>query len=307
MQDSVTFTKQSGEKQKLNRLREELAMINRLVLTTVATLLLLFPGLAMANSVSTTPHFKKAVWIVFENTNYQAAMAQPDFARLAKQGVSFSNMLAEVHPSQGNYVAMIAGSNLGIRDDKVIDLKDSHVGDLLEKSGLDWGVYAEDYPGSCFAGARSGNFVRKHVPFLSFSNVTGDARRCAKIRDESTFDQDMASGRIPNFSMYIPNMQNDGHDTGVDFAGKWLTSRFGSLLSQPTKLGDVLFILTFDESGHSATNQIYTVLIGSSIVPGVNTQNVTHASLLKMVEDEFGVGDLGRDDHKASVLQGIWR
>lgn len=282
-------------------------MINRLVLKTVAALLLLVPGFAMANPVSTTPHFKKVVWVVFENTNDLAAMAQPDFAKLAKQGVSFSSMLAEVHPSQGNYVAMIAGSNLGIRDDKAIDLKESHIGDLLEKAGLNWGVYAEDYPGGCFTGARSGNFVRKHVPFLSFLNVTRDARRCAQIRDESAFDQDLASGRIPNFSMYIPNMQNDGHDTGVDFAGKWLTSRFGNLLSQPSKLGDTLFILTFDESGHSATNQIYTVLIGAAIVPGVNAQNVTHATLLKMVEDEFGVGDLGRDDRKASALPGLWR
>ena len=254
-------------------------------------------------------HFKKVVWIVFENTNYSKALAQADFNKITRNGVLFSNLTAEVHPSQGNYIAMVAGSKLGVNNDNVVDLKESHVGDLLEKAGLKWKTYAENYPGNCFTGKSSGDYFRKHVPFMSFANVSQDSTRCLNIEDETKFFDDFKVGSLPEFSMYIPNIKNDGHDTGVDYAGKWLGSTFGPLLANPQGLGDVLFIITFDESGPtSPTNQIYTVLVGANIKSGSqNTQAVSHPALLKMIEDEFGIGNLGRDDRTAPVITGIWK
>ena len=186
-------------------------------------------------------HFKKVVWVVFENTNYSKALAQPDFKKVAMNGALFTNLIAEVHPSQGNY--------------------------------------------------------------------TGDSARCLNIEDETKFFDDFKSGALPEFSMYTPNIKNDGHDTGVDFAGKWLTSKFGSILSNPSALGDVLFIITFDESSMvSPNNQIYTVLVGANVIPNSqNAQAVNHPALLKMIEDEFGIGNLGREDSTAAVISGIWK
>ena len=254
-------------------------------------------------------HFKKVVWVVFENTNYSKALAQPDFKKVAMNGALFTNLIAEVHPSQGNYIAMIAGAKLGVNNDNIVNLKQSHVGDLLEKAGLRWKAYAENYPGKCFTGLSSGTYYRKHVPFMSFADVTGDSARCLNIEDETKFFDDFKSGALPEFSMYTPNIKNDGHDTGVDFAGKWLTSKFGSILSNPSALGDVLFIITFDESSMvSPNNQIYTVLVGANVIPNSqNAQAVNHPALLKMIEDEFGIGNLGREDSTAAVISGIWK
>lgn len=263
----------------------------------------------MAQVSVNSGHFKKVVWIVFENINYSKALAQPDFKKLTQNGALFTNMMAEVHPSQGNYIAMVAGSNLGVTNDNVVDLKQSHVGDLLEKAGLKWKVYAENYPGNCFTGKSSGRYYRKHVPFMSFANVSQNSARCLNIEDETKFFDDFKNGALPEFSMYIPNIKNDGHDTGVDYAGKWLANTFGSLLSNPASLGDVLFIVTFDESGLLSTkNQIYTVLLGANIKAGSqNAQIVNHPTLLKMIEDEFGIGDLGREDLTAQTITGIWK
>ncbi|MBC7430262.1 MAG: hypothetical protein H7336_16730 [Bacteriovorax sp.] len=276
--------------------------------------LMSFLVLSVLNSISASAaatvndHFKKVVWIVFENTNYAQALAQPDFKKLAKSGVLFTNLTAEVHPSQGNYIAMIAGSKLGVSNDNVVDLKDTHVGDLLEKANLRWKVYAENFPGKCFIGKSSGQYERKHVPFMSFLDVTQNSSRCMNVEDAIAFSDDFKKGALPEFSMYIPNMKNDGHDTGVDYAGKWLNNTFGTILSAPEKLGDVLFIVTFDESGPSSpNNQIYTVLVGSKIKAGTqNAQTIHHPALLKMIEDEFGIGNLGREDLKAPVIKGIW-
>lgn len=254
-------------------------------------------------------HFKKVVWIVFENENYSSVLKQPYFSELTKYGQSFTNFLAEVHPSQGNYIAMIAGSNLGVKNDSPVDLKEQHVGDLLEQAGMQWRVYAEDYPGDCFTGKSSGNYVRKHVPFMSFLNVTKNKNRCLNIEDETHFFDDYQKNKLAEFTMYVPNMKNDGHDTGLDVAAGWLKKTFGDILSHPEAMRETLFIVTFDESAlTSPRNQIYTVLFGQGITPhSLNTQSTNHAGLLKMIEDEYQIGNLGRDDAKASVIQGLWK
>lgn len=265
-------------------------------------------GFTFKAPAKNTGHFKKVVWLVLENTNYQGAMKQPYLAELTKSGALLTNMFGESHPSQGNYIAMIAGSTLGVKGDRSVDLPDSHIGDLLEKAGKDWRVYAEDYPGNCYTASTSHSYARKHVPFISFTNVSKNSARCKKIESADRFSQDLSSGLTADYSMYIPNLKNDGHDTGVNFGGNWLKSNFETLFANPTSLGDTLFIVTFDESEGSSTNQIYTVLLGSKIKPGSsNAQLLDHTSLLKMIEDELGLGNLGRDDAKAPVITGIWK
>ncbi len=77
-------------------------------------------------------HFNKVLIIVFENTDFGDAFKQPYFNSLVKEGALLTNYHALTHPSQGNYVAMIAGSLLGVKDDKPVNLDQRHIGDLLE-------------------------------------------------------------------------------------------------------------------------------------------------------------------------------
>ena len=272
------------------------------------TLFLSISILALNVYSQTGPHFKKVVWIVFENENYTQVLNQEDFAKFAALGVSFSQMMSETHPSQGNYVAMIAGSTLGVKDDKNVDLTSNHIGDLLESNNKDWHVYAEGYPENCFIQARAGDYVRKHNPFLSFTNVSRNPQRCAKITNEKNFFSDFKNNLLAEFTMYIPNMKNDGHDTSIDFAGMWLTKNFGDLLSEPEALKDTLFVISFDESDSRAkNNQIYTVFVGKNIVKGsVNKQLLNHYAILKMIEDEFNLANLGRYDATAPKIENIW-
>lgn len=267
---------------------------------------LIFSQISLAAEEGT--RFKKVVWLIFENESQLPVIAQPDFAKVARAGVSFNRMYAEGRPSQPNYIAMVAGSKLEVNTNSNVDLDQTHVGDLIEKAGLDWRTYAEDYPGNCFTGSKSGKYVRKHNPFISFTNVSKNPARCAKIESSARFFQDYANGTLPAFTMFIPNMKNSGHDTGFDYAGKWMTSQFGAIFSNPAAMGDTLFIITFDESGYSEGDEIYTVLLGANVLQGAqNNQKLNHYSLLKMIEDEFALGNLGREDAKAAVINGIWK
>ncbi|MDE2491050.1 MAG: acid phosphatase [Elusimicrobia bacterium] len=263
----------------------------------------LFPAAARAAG----PSFRKVVVVMLENTGYDRAAAQPFLSSLASRGALLTDLSAETHPSQPNYVALVAGSTLGVRSDSPVTLDARHLGDLLEAAGKTWRVYAEDYPGNCFLGAQSGLYVRKHVPFLSFRDVQDDSSRCANVTDASSFASDLQGGSLPDFSLFVPNLDDDGHDTGVAVADQWLSSTFGPLLGAPAFSQDTLLIVTFDE-GTRSDNRVYTVLYGAGVAPGSTSDAAySHYSLLRTIEDGLGLGDLGQGDASAAPVSGVWR
>ena len=247
--------------------------------------------------------------VVLENTHYDDAMRQPFLKALARRGALLENFSAVAHPSLPNYIALIAGSTYGITSDDDVTLDKPHIGDLLDAKGVSWKVYAEGYPGGCFLEARDGDYARKHVPFLSFRNVQSDPARCARIVNASALKGDLDSGKLPRWSLYIPDQKNDGHDTGVAYADRWLADTFGPLLENPEFMRGMLFIVTFDE-GHGYFNRYHvtTILVGDAVRPGaVSDAAYNTYSLLRLGEDVLGLGNLGAGDVQASAITGIWK
>lgn len=253
--------------------------------------------------------FNKVMIIVLENTNYDAAAEQPFIRSLTHQGALLTRFSAETHPSQPNYLALISGSTHGVHDDDNVSIDAPHVGDLLEAKGLQWKAYAEGYPGHCYLGEKAGDYVRRHAPFLSFLNVQTNPPRCARIVNASQLSQDVQSGTLPNYSLYIPDLRNDGHDTGVFYADEWLSTTFGPLLLDRRFTDGLLLVVTFDEGeSFPSSNHILTLLLGDSVKPGARSDNAyNHYSLLRLVEDEFGLGTLGENDAEAPAITGIWK
>lgn len=249
---------------------------------------------------------KKVVLVVFENTTYGEALAQPFFAKFAAQGALLTNFHAIGHPSQPNYIALLAGSPLGVTNDKVADLNGVHFGDLLEAHGKTWRVYAEQFPGSCFLGIKSGGYARKHNPMISFTNVQNNPARCAKISDATAFSGDFKSRQLADFTMYIPDIKNDGHDTGAAFADLWFEKTFGGLITDTAAMQDVTIMAIFDEDdGKGRDNQVYAAFNGPDVLPGSKiSTRYDHLSLLRTLEDLYQVGTLGRSDTSASAISG---
>jgi hypothetical protein len=277
-------------------------------------LLFFFTLSACANNESTIlarpqswDAIKHVVIIVFENTKASDALKQPFFKKLTTQGAYLNHYFAITHPSQPNYIAMIGGSTFGVLSDRNVNINATHLGNLLDNNKLTWKAYAENYPGNCFLGSSSGDYVRKHVPFLSFMNVQSDSVQCDKIVAGTQFFTDLAANQLPTYSFYVPNLRNNGHDTNVAFADKWLANTFGPTLSKPTILKNTLFIITFDEDDLSAGNNIYTVFVGAAVKPGVNSNVLyNHYSMLSTIENIFKIGHLHRYDEIATVIDDIW-
>lgn len=255
------------------------------------------------------PPFARVMIVILENTGYVDALAQPFLGELAKSGALLGQFYAETHPSQPNYIALMAGTFSGVVSNDPVNLAWRHIGDLLEAQGKTWKVYAEAYPGNCFLGAKRGTYVRKHVPFLSFRNVQTSARRCANIVEASVLKDDIASGSLPGYSLYIPDMKNDGHDTGVDFAGRWLDRAFGPLIKDRAFMKGMLLVVTFDEArNNQGPNHIYTAFVGDAVRPGTTAKKrYDHYSLLRTIEDALALGTLGKNDESASPITGVWK
>jgi len=250
--------------------------------------------------------------LMFENTNAQDSISQPFMGSLIPQGSYLNNYHGIGHPSQPNYIALVAGDTLGVTDDSDYNLNYTHLGDLLEAKGLNWKIYVEDYPGNCFTGSSYNTYVRKHNPFISFNNVHNNSSRCNKhIVPAGQLDTDIANNQVPAFAMYVPGLNNDGHDTGVAYADNWFQQTFQSKLQDSNFMKGMAFVVTFDENDASndiSNNLIYTLIYGphAGIRAGVTSNDYyDHYSLLRWVEDTFNLGTLNRNDALASPIVGI--
>ncbi|MGH9517101.1 MAG: alkaline phosphatase family protein [Terriglobales bacterium] len=289
-------------------------------------------------------HFDHVLIVVLENQNYESAMTNDLLKSLAKRGAIFSDFANLYHYSYPNYIAMIAGSDFGIHEPRLLsdrqrtfnqDAEHRTIGDLLK-----WKNYAEDYPVSPasqkpFLGDRSGRYVRKHVPFLSFKEVQKKtfhnvvavdthAQDNAFVSDIKSFTTDPQKHPLPEYMFYSPNLDDDGHDPtsnpseGLEKAADWLRMFLTTWLHfddqtwlpKDEALKRTLVIVTFDESeGNVKPERIYTVFLGSMVKPQEVKDPYNHYSVLRTIEDNFGVGPIQQDsgDGAAAVITGIWK
>lgn len=262
-------------------------------------------GEKIPESANKGRHFERILIIVLENQNYGDAIVDPYLNSLAKKGTSLNNFHAITHPSYPNYLAMITGKEIPTRGDKQINLNERTIADLLKAAGLTWKNYAEGYPGNCFKYPTSGLYARKHVPFMSFIPI--QERECENIASANQLSEDLKAKALPNYMFYSPNIDNDGHDTGLAYGSNWLKGFLEPLRKNEGFMKGTLIVVTFDESRNDSTNHIYTVLLGDMVKPGENNENYNHYSVLRTIEDNFSLGTLAEGDGGKKPITGVWK
>ncbi|KAL9653829.1 hypothetical protein ABK040_012890 [Willaertia magna] len=253
--------------------------------------------------------FERILIINFENQPILLTMLHEYFRHLATTvGTLLSDYHAVTHPSQPNYLTQIAGDYFSWNSDNPININKTNLVDLLEAKKLTWKSYQEDYPkeysgtGKCFTETSYNSlYYRKHNPFMSFDNIRLNPNRCRNIVNADEFDKDIQNNNLPNLMYYTPNIDNDAHNTGLSYANKWLEGWLPSKLNNTKFMEGTLIVITFDEDDYLFFNHIYTVLIGNMVTPGgVDRTSYNHYSLLRTIEDNFELGNLGRNDVSAT-------
>lgn len=253
------------------------------------------------------PAFKRILIVFLENQPSGDVHEAPYLETLKSRGVFLKTYFGISHPSEPNYVAAISGSTFGIKDDNNYDFNKPTVVDLLEAKGVSWKAYMEDMPADDKLAKKHGLYVRKHNPFVSFTTVTSRPERLAKVVNAGEFGHDLASNSLPQYCWYTPNLNNDGHDTGIKHASEWLRGFLDPLLGKPEFAATTLVVVTFDERFPDSDNHVYAVAIGPGATAGtVDGTRHDHCSVLRTVEENWSLGTLGRRDKNATWLSFLW-
>jgi phospholipase C len=246
--------------------------------------------------------------IVMENHSYSdiiGSAAAPYINQLAKQGaIAAGYHDPYIHPSEPNYIWMVAGENFGVLNDndptpQSAIKSTSHIADQLERAGLTWKSYQESMGAPCGL-ASHGDYAAKHDPFLYFADINGSngttfapSARCADhVVDYSQLPVDLASGNAPAYAFITPNLQHDMHNGTVQQADAWLAQEVPTILaSDAYKNGGALFIL-WDEGSSDADDPPFIALSPLAKPGFVSRTSYDTSSYLMTVESMLGVEPL---------------
>ncbi len=230
----------------------------------------------------------KVLVLVVENKSFAQMKAQaPKIWSLAQQYAYATNFKAIVHPSLPNYIAMAAGSLLGVGGNGYpsgIKLKGPSVfGNTIEAGGTAK-IWADSMGSENCKPTDSGKYAPRHVPWNYFID---ERQLCQQfVVDGGQFAGDVASGDLATVGMFIPDNCHNAHDCSIGTTDDFISSQVEVAMSGPDwKTGRLAIIITADEDNKKAGNRILTVVLHPSQKSKVVTTPLTLYSLHRLLAD----------------------
>ena len=213
----------------------------------------------------------------------------------------------------------------------------------LDAAGITWQSWMESMPSACYLVNTGGDkglnhYAAKHNPALFFDGIEGTggtwtnpggpecqandiAAGTTGPNDMSTFEQALSAGSVAQFNLVVPNECEDAHDNCAP-AGNEIT-QYDDFLAREVPLieaspafgSDGVIIITFDEgvtksphhadkfgNGGNVAFAVISPLAHNAVYEGV----FDHYSLLRTLEDGFGIGTYVGNANSASPIAPIW-
>jgi phosphatidylinositol-3-phosphatase len=259
--------------------------------------------------------------IVMENKEYRAVIGSSDasyLSRLARRNVLLRKAYATSHPSLPNYLALIGGSTFGTTSDCTdCYVRGRNLVDQLEAHGISWRAYMQSMPSACYTGASSGTdpnaYVKKHDPFMYFNDIRNRPSRCNKVVPFTELRADLRGG-LPQFVWITPNECADMHSCSVVRGDAWLKRWVPRILPALGSNGIVLIL--FDEGSSDrgccgvdpGGGHVAALIAGPGAADRTRIRTaVDHYSVLRLIEDEWGLRRLRRAGDEATTTIEGWR
>ncbi len=193
------------------------------------------------------------------------------------------------------------------------------IGDRLSEHKISWAWYSGGW-NRAIAGKTDDSFQFHHQPFAYFASFAeGTTARAQHLKDESDFLAALKDGSLPQVAFYKPLGEYSLHPGYTDIrSGDAHIGEILRAIEASPVWKDSVVIVTFDEHGgfwdHLAPpkgdrfgpgERVPTLIIS----PFARTAYVDHhvyetSSILKLIEDRFGLTPLGERDAKAGDLRG---
>jgi phosphatidylinositol-3-phosphatase len=256
-----------------------------------------------AGQAATLPAIAHTVVVVMENHSYGEVIGNPQapyINQLAGQGTVFTNSHAVAHPSEPNYLALFSGSTQGVSSDSCpVTFDAANLASELIAAHKTFTGYAESLPAAGGSVCSSGEYARKHVPWVDFSNVPPSATQSLTSFPTGNY------GQLPDVSFVIPNLCHDMHDCSVATGDSWLKRTMGGYATWAQQHASLL-IVTWDEDDGSASNQIPTIFVGQQVRTGKSARPITHYSVLHTIESLYRLPP-NANAATAAVITSVWR
>jgi phospholipase C len=312
---------------RVKRIRLVLAV----TLAAAATVAMSAPAFANSDNL---PRYRHVFYIVEENRSFGQIIGNPDaptFNQLATKYSLATSYFGTSHPSEPNYVAMVGGSDFGIRNDGsyLTNRVDApSLATQLEAHGLSWKSYSQSLPFAGFTGTcypcnstdPSSLYASKHNGFLNFAGVQDNPAEMQKTVPIEQLTTDLANNTAPTFSLIVPDQCHDMHGTtscpdattNVRVADAYAADLVNQIMSSAAwRDGLNAIVLTWDEGGGPAGccdanpggGQIYTSVITNHGPRGLTyTTPSNHYSMLASLQRMWHLGCLQHTCDTANVI-----
>jgi hypothetical protein len=259
-------------------------------------------ALCASSAGASGPRPDHVVVVVMENRDYGQVIgvsSAPYINALAAQGASFTASYAVSRGSEPNYRALFSGSTQGaVAGLCPQTFSAENLGHELAVAGLSFAGFSESMPSDGFTGCASGNYTRTHNPWVDFTNVAPGANLTF-----ADFPSDYS--KLPTVSFVVPNLCDDMHDCAVNTGDGWLQANLDGYV-QWAKSHNSLLVLTWDEDGNTGgNNQIPTIIVGAGVSPGTYGEPINHYSVLRTLEDMYGLPHTGEAANVAPISD-VW-
>jgi hypothetical protein len=264
--------------------------------------------------------------IVMENRNWSSIAGSPSApyinGTLLPQSSYATRYFGVRHPSEPNYLWLEGGTDYGISDDNDpashhLSNRD-HLVSLLGQAGIPWKTYQESIDGTQCPLQSHDLYAAKHDPFVFFDDVTDrldphSANCIAHVRPLTELAADLQSATLPRYVFVTPNLCNDMHGGAgcpadlIRAGDTWLAEWIPRLQASPAYANGAI-VITWDEN--EGGNAPIGLIVLSPLAKGRGYSNAisyTHSSLLRSLQEIFGVGPLLCDAANATSLSDLFR
>jgi len=326
------------------------------VLASLAAFLAFAPAGAAVKTIEGVPPFGHVFMIIGENTTYDhltEVNAPYLMTSLRPRSAWLTGYYAATHWSQANYVALVSGQftqceqqDYGVACHQDVD----NLFHQMDVAGLTWKTWLEGGSARCDTGMGGTceseepcpltGFYTTGNPAILFDDIEGAngvwsatdvSQECLqndipagdRTDPMGFFHLALASGRVANFNLVLPNGCEDGEGNCAPINDRF--TQFDAFVAREVPLieaspafgSDGVIIIVYDEdqreggmakkNGLAQGGHVPCAILSPLAVPGDYAGTFYHYSILRMLEDGFGLPYYLGDANSVTPVNTIWR